>query len=78
MIIQPQTSQRFISSYRQHGTARPLLLYPPLQACEDYYCVDPCLSGTCKATDFCRVMNHRPICGFNYEAPPQVAGTRDT
>ena len=49
-----------------------------LQACEDYYCVDPCLSGTCKATDFCRVMNHRPICGFNYEAPPQVAGTRDT
>ena len=43
------------------------------KACEDYYCVDPCLSGTCSATDFCRVMNHRPICGFNYEAPPQVA-----
>ena len=42
--------------------------------------MDPCLSGTCKATDFCRVMNHRPICGFNYEAPPQVARhvTRDT
>ena len=42
------------------------------KACSNYYCVDPCLSGTCKATDFCRVMNHRPICGFNYEAPPQV------
>jgi len=43
------------------------------KACSNYYCVDPCLSGTCKATDFCRVMNHRPICGFNYEAPPQEA-----
>ena len=42
------------------------------KACEDYYCVDPCQSGTCRATDFCRVMNHRPICGFNYEEPPQV------
>ena len=42
------------------------------KACSNYFCVDPCLSGTCKATDFCRVMNHRPICGFNYEAPPQV------
>ena len=40
------------------------------KACEDYFCVDPCQSGTCRSTDFCRVMNHRPICGFNYEAPP--------
>ena len=42
------------------------------KACSNYYCVDPCLTGTCQATDFCRVMNHRPICGFNYEEPPQV------
>ena len=42
------------------------------KACDNYYCVDPCQSGTCSSTDFCRVMNHRPICGFNYEAPPQV------
>ena len=38
---------------------------------------DPCKTGTCSATDFCRVMNHRPICGFNYEAPPQVVQPRE-
>jgi len=43
------------------------------KACDNYFCVDPCQTGTCRATDFCRVMNHRPICGFNYEAPPQEA-----
>ena len=43
------------------------------KACDNYFCVDPCQTGTCRATDFCRVMNHRPICGFNYEAPPQVS-----
>ena len=43
------------------------------KACDSYFCVDPCQTGTCRATDFCRVMNHRPICGFNYEAPPQVS-----
>eukprot|EP00092_Neocalanus_flemingeri_P015375 GFUD01016638.1.p1 GENE.GFUD01016638.1~~GFUD01016638.1.p1 ORF type:complete len:648 (-),score=103.17 GFUD01016638.1:526-2469(-) len=46
------------------------------KACEKFYCVDPCLSGTCRSTDFCRVMRHRPICGYNYDPPPQE--TRDT
>jgi len=46
------------------------------KACSKLYCVDPCLSGTCRATDFCRVMQHRPICGYNYDPPPQE--TQDT
>jgi len=35
--------------------------------CKDFACVDPCLSGTCSSADFCRVMNHTPICGYHYE-----------
>lgn len=35
------------------------------KACSNFYCVDPCSSGTCKSSDFCRVMIHRAICGFN-------------
>merc|ERR1712048_586940 len=34
-----------------------------------YNCVDPCLTGTCSATDFCKVVQHQPICGYNYEPP---------
>jgi len=53
-------------------------------ACQDYHCRDPCLTGTCRSTDFCRVRNHIPICGFNYEPttpPPKdpfVIGERFT
>jgi len=36
-----------------------------VEACEEYYCVDPCQGDTCRKTDFCRVVNHSPICGFN-------------
>jgi len=39
------------------------------QACQQYQCVDPCLSGTCRSTDFCKVVRHQPICGYNYEPP---------
>lgn len=39
------------------------------KACQKYNCEDPCLSGTCRATDFCRVVRHQPICGYNYEPP---------
>jgi hypothetical protein len=39
-------------------------------ACQQFYCVDPCASGTCRAADFCRVMVHRPICGFNEQPTP--------
>jgi len=46
------------------------------KACQKFNCVDPCLSGTCSATDFCRVMRHQPICGYNYTPPPQE--TRDS
>jgi len=35
------------------------------KACENYYCVNPCKQDTCKKTDFCRVVRHEPICGFN-------------
>jgi len=37
------------------------------KACVQYQCVDPCLSGTCRATDFCKVVRHQPICGYNYQ-----------
>jgi len=40
------------------------------KACEERWCQDPCLSGTCSATDFCRVMTHRPICGYNAAPTP--------
>jgi len=35
------------------------------KACENYYCVDPCKGDTCRKTDFCQVVTHRPVCGFN-------------
>lgn len=35
------------------------------EACENYYCVNPCKQDTCRKTDFCRVVRHQPICGFN-------------
>jgi len=35
------------------------------KACENYYCVNPCKQDTCRKTDFCRVVRHQPICGFN-------------
>jgi len=42
-------------------------------ACLQHHCIDPCTTGTCSAADFCRVMVHRPICGFNEKpTPPPV------
>merc|ERR1719151_453610 len=35
-----------------------------------HHCIDPCSTGTCSAADFCRVMVHRPICGFNERPTP--------
>jgi len=37
------------------------------EACSSHQCVDPCLSGTCSNTDFCKVISHRPICGYHYQ-----------
>jgi len=42
------------------------------KACSQYYCVDPCQLGMCSNSHFCRVMSHRPICGFNEEPRPSV------
>merc|ERR1712083_957178 len=39
-------------------------------ACLQHHCIDPCTTGTCSAADFCRVMIHRPICGFNERPTP--------
>lgn len=40
------------------------------KACHQFYCIDPCGTGTCKSSDFCRVMTHRAICGFNEQPKP--------
>ncbi len=44
---------------------------PADKACEDYHCINPCKPETCKKTDFCRVLQHIPTCGFNFMEVPQ-------
>jgi len=41
------------------------------KACLRNNCEDPCLSGTCRTTDFCKVVIHNPICGYNYDPPTE-------
>jgi len=42
-----------------------------LEACEDYYCINPCKSGTCQKDLFCKVIRHVPVCGREYVPEPQ-------
>ena len=41
------------------------------EACEDYYCVNPCQTGTCQKDYFCKVIRHVPTCGRKFVAPKQ-------
>jgi len=41
------------------------------EACEDYYCVNPCKTGTCQKDYFCKVIRHVPTCGRKFVAPKQ-------
>ena len=44
---------------------------PADKACEEYHCINPCKPETCKKTDFCKVLQHIPTCGFNFMEVPQ-------
>ena len=39
---------------------------PLTEACEDYYCKDPCKQDTCQKEYFCKVIRHIPTCGLQY------------
>jgi hypothetical protein len=41
------------------------------EACESYYCINPCKSDTCERDFFCKVKRHVPVCGRKYVAEPQ-------
>jgi len=41
------------------------------EACEDYYCVNPCQTGTCQKDYFCKVIRHVPTCGRQFVPPKQ-------
>ena len=36
------------------------------EACEDYYCKNPCKPDTCQKEYFCKVIRHIPTCGLQY------------
>jgi len=39
---------------------------PLTEACEDYYCKNPCKPDTCQKEYFCKVIRHIPTCGLQY------------
>ena len=39
---------------------------PLTEACEDYYCKNPCKPDTCQKEYFCKVIRHIPTCGLEY------------
>ncbi len=42
-----------------------------VEACENYYCVNPCKPATCTKDYFCKVIKHVPTCGRKYTPAPQ-------
>jgi len=41
------------------------------EACENYYCINPCKTGTCQKDYFCKVIRHVPTCGRKFVPPKQ-------
>jgi len=41
------------------------------EACENYYCINPCKTGTCQKDYFCKVIRHVPTCGKKFVPEPQ-------
>ena len=41
------------------------------EACENYYCINPCKTGTCQQDYFCVVIRHVPTCGKKFVPEPQ-------
>ena len=39
---------------------------PLTEACENYYCKNPCKPDTCQKEYFCKVIRHIPTCGLQY------------
>eukprot|EP00095_Tigriopus_kingsejongensis_P001426 maker-scaffold723_size106546-snap-gene-0.18 protein:Tk01426 transcript:maker-scaffold723_size106546-snap-gene-0.18-mRNA-1 annotation:"hypothetical protein SINV_03269" len=43
------------------------------KACMDFFCINPCLmNSTCRAQDFCKVINHISVCGSNQGPQPEA------
>lgn len=41
------------------------------EACENYYCINPCKEQTCQKDLFCKVIRHVPVCGRQFVPVPQ-------
>ena len=66
ILINEYTSNRNLFIFSFKGECQVDDECPLTEACENYYCKNPCKPDTCQKEYFCKVIRHIPTCGLEY------------